>query len=115
MIITNHLVQTAGILINKPFFDRLSKGDQDLIVTAEKEAAEWASNKMKKDEAYNPGGPPAQKDAGGDPGRRFLPGERKTGRGRALQKRMAGHDLERGTSPVKRKALLKARKLNSEA
>jgi tripartite ATP-independent transporter DctP family solute receptor len=51
LIITNHLVQTAGILINKPFFDKLSKADQDLIVTAGKEAEEWANNKIKTGEA----------------------------------------------------------------
>jgi TRAP-type transport system periplasmic protein len=50
LIITNHLVQTAGILINKPFFDKLSKADQDLIVKAGKEAEEWANNKIKIDE-----------------------------------------------------------------
>jgi tripartite ATP-independent transporter DctP family solute receptor len=51
LIITNHLVQTAGILINKPFFDRLSKADQDLIVKAGKDAEEWANNKIKTGEA----------------------------------------------------------------
>jgi TRAP-type C4-dicarboxylate transport system substrate-binding protein len=51
LIITNHLVQTAGILINKPFFDKLSKADQDLIVKAGKEAEEWANNKIKTGEA----------------------------------------------------------------
>jgi TRAP-type transport system periplasmic protein len=50
LIITNHLVQTAGILINKPFFDKLSKADQDLIVKAGKDAEEWANNKIKIDE-----------------------------------------------------------------
>jgi TRAP-type C4-dicarboxylate transport system substrate-binding protein len=50
LIITNHLVQTAGILINKPFFDKLPKADQDLIVKAGKEAEEWANNKIKIDE-----------------------------------------------------------------
>jgi TRAP-type transport system periplasmic protein len=50
LIITNHLVQTAGILINKPFFDKLSKADQDLIVNAGKQAEEWANNKIKTDE-----------------------------------------------------------------
>ena len=34
LIMTNHLVQTGGMLINKPFFDRLSKADQDLVVKA---------------------------------------------------------------------------------
>ena len=51
LIITNHLVQTAGILINKPFFDKLSKADQDLVVTAGKQSEEWANNKIKTGEA----------------------------------------------------------------
>jgi TRAP-type transport system periplasmic protein len=51
LIITNHLVQTAGILINKPFFDKLSKADQDLIVQAGKETEDWANNKIKTGEA----------------------------------------------------------------
>jgi TRAP-type C4-dicarboxylate transport system substrate-binding protein len=51
LIITNHLVQTAGILIHKPFFDKLSKADQDLIVKAGKEAEEWANIKIKTGEA----------------------------------------------------------------
>lgn len=50
LIITNHLVQTAGILIYKPFFDKLSKADQDLIVKAGKETEEWAINKIKTGE-----------------------------------------------------------------
>ena len=50
LIITNHLVQTAGMLINKPFFDKLSKADQDLIVKAGKEAEDWANNKIKTEE-----------------------------------------------------------------
>jgi len=50
LIITNHLVQTAGILIYKPFFDKLPKADQDLIVKAGKEAEEWANNKIKTGE-----------------------------------------------------------------
>ncbi|MCU0596971.1 MAG: TRAP transporter substrate-binding protein [Desulfobacterota bacterium] len=50
LIITNHLVQTAGILIHKPFFDKLSKADQDLIVKSGKDAEEWANNKIKTDE-----------------------------------------------------------------
>jgi TRAP-type C4-dicarboxylate transport system substrate-binding protein len=51
LIITNHLVQTGGMLINKPFFDQLSKADQDLIVKAAQEATEWANNKIKSGEA----------------------------------------------------------------
>lgn len=50
LIMTNHLVQTAGILIYKPFFDKLSKADQDLIVKAGKETEEWANTKMKTGE-----------------------------------------------------------------
>jgi TRAP-type C4-dicarboxylate transport system substrate-binding protein len=50
LIITNHLVQTGGMLINKPFFDRLSKTDQDLIVKAAKDACDWANAKMKAGE-----------------------------------------------------------------
>jgi len=50
LIITNHLVQTAGLLIYKPFFEKLSKGDQELIVKAGKVAEEWATNKIKTGE-----------------------------------------------------------------
>lgn len=50
LIITNHLVQTAGILIYKPFFDKLSNADQNLVVKAGKEAEEWANNKIKTEE-----------------------------------------------------------------
>jgi TRAP-type C4-dicarboxylate transport system substrate-binding protein len=51
LIITNHLVQTGGMVIYKPFFDKLSRGDQDLIVKAAKEAEDWANNKIKSGEA----------------------------------------------------------------
>jgi TRAP-type C4-dicarboxylate transport system substrate-binding protein len=51
LIMTNHLVQTGGMLINKPFLDRLSKADQDLIVQAGKEACDWANEKMKTGES----------------------------------------------------------------
>jgi len=47
LIITNHLVQTGGMLVNKPFFARLSKADQDLIVQAAREACNWANTRMK--------------------------------------------------------------------
>jgi len=50
LIITNHLVQTAGILIHKPFFDKLSKADRDLIVKTGEEVEEWANNKVRTDE-----------------------------------------------------------------
>jgi len=50
LAITNHLVQTGGILINKPFFDKLSKAEQDLVVKAANEAAQWANAKIKSGE-----------------------------------------------------------------
>jgi TRAP-type C4-dicarboxylate transport system substrate-binding protein len=50
LIMTNHLVQTGGMLINKTFFDKLSRADQDLVVQAAKEACDWANNKMKTGE-----------------------------------------------------------------
>ena len=50
LIMTNHMVQIGGMLIHKPFFDRLSAADQTLVVQAAKEACDWANEKMKKDE-----------------------------------------------------------------
>ena len=50
LIITNHLVQTGGMLINKPFFDKLSKTDRNIVVQAAKEATAWAHEKMKAGE-----------------------------------------------------------------
>jgi TRAP-type C4-dicarboxylate transport system substrate-binding protein len=50
LVMTNHLVQTGGLLINKPFFDKLSRADQNLVVQAGKEACEWANAKMKSGE-----------------------------------------------------------------
>jgi TRAP-type C4-dicarboxylate transport system substrate-binding protein len=50
LIMTNHLVQTGGMLIHKPFFDGLSKADQSLVVEAAKEACDWANTKMKTGE-----------------------------------------------------------------
>ena len=50
LTITNHLVMTGGIMINKTFFDGLSKGNQDLILKAAKQAANWATEKMRNDE-----------------------------------------------------------------
>jgi len=47
LIMTNHMVQIGGMLIHKPFFDRLSKADQNLVIKAAKEACDWASAKMK--------------------------------------------------------------------
>ena len=39
LTMTNHLVQTGGMAINKVFFDKLSKGNQDLIMQACKQAS----------------------------------------------------------------------------
>jgi TRAP-type C4-dicarboxylate transport system substrate-binding protein len=50
LIMTNHLVQTGGMLINKPFFDGLPKADQTLVVQAAKEACDWVNTKMKTGE-----------------------------------------------------------------
>lgn len=44
LMLTGHLVQTGGLTINKPFFDKLKKEYQDIILQAGKEATEWASN-----------------------------------------------------------------------
>jgi tripartite ATP-independent transporter DctP family solute receptor len=50
LTITNHLVQTGGILINKPFFDKLSKAEQDLVVKSANEATAFANAKIKAGE-----------------------------------------------------------------
>jgi TRAP-type C4-dicarboxylate transport system substrate-binding protein len=50
LVMTNHLVQTGGMLINKRFFDGLSRADQELVVKAAQEATDWANNKMKTGE-----------------------------------------------------------------
>jgi TRAP-type C4-dicarboxylate transport system substrate-binding protein len=50
LTLTNHMVQTGGVLINKAFFDGLPKADQDLIVNAVAQATEWANEGSKKEE-----------------------------------------------------------------
>lgn len=50
LTLTNHLVQTGGVLINQAFFDGLSKPDQDLIVKAAAQAADRANEGIKKEE-----------------------------------------------------------------
>ena len=50
LVMTNHLVQTGGMLVNKAFFDRLAKADQDLVVQAGRQACDWANDKMKTGE-----------------------------------------------------------------
>jgi TRAP-type C4-dicarboxylate transport system substrate-binding protein len=50
LTMTNHLVQTGGVLINKAFFDGLPKADQDLIAKAVAQASDWANEGIKKEE-----------------------------------------------------------------
>jgi tripartite ATP-independent transporter DctP family solute receptor len=50
LTITNHLVQTGGMMINKPFFEGLPKGDQDLVLKTSRAAANWANEKIKTGE-----------------------------------------------------------------
>ncbi len=50
LTMTNHLVQTGGILIHKPFLDKLSKTEQELVKKAAKEATEWANAKFRAGE-----------------------------------------------------------------
>jgi len=50
LTMTNHLVQTGGMLINKPFFDKLSQSEQELVVKASKEACDFANAKLKAGE-----------------------------------------------------------------
>jgi TRAP-type C4-dicarboxylate transport system substrate-binding protein len=51
LIMTNHMAQTGGMLIHKPFFDGLPKADQTLVVLAAKQACDWANAKMKASES----------------------------------------------------------------
>lgn len=51
LIITNHLVQTGGMMINKQFFDKLTPADQKLIVQTARKACDWATDKLKKSES----------------------------------------------------------------
>jgi len=51
LVMTNHMVTIGGLLIHKPFFDGLSKTEQDIIVQAAKEACDWANAKMKATES----------------------------------------------------------------
>ncbi len=46
LIMTNHMVQVGWVAINKPFFEKLSKADQDLVLRAVKDACDWANAKM---------------------------------------------------------------------
>ncbi len=50
LTITNHLVQTGGMMINKTFFEKLAKEDQSLVLKATKLACGWANEKIQKGE-----------------------------------------------------------------
>jgi TRAP-type C4-dicarboxylate transport system substrate-binding protein len=50
LTITNHLVQTGGILINRTFFNGLSKENQSLVLKAAQKATNWANDKIRKGE-----------------------------------------------------------------
>jgi TRAP-type C4-dicarboxylate transport system substrate-binding protein len=50
LIMTNHYPTIGGMLIHKPFFDKLSKADQTLVAQAAKEACDFATAKMKATE-----------------------------------------------------------------
>jgi len=50
LTVTNHMVQAGQVLINKDFFDGLSRNDQGLILKTAKEAIDWANEKIKKGE-----------------------------------------------------------------
>lgn len=51
LIMTNHLVQTGGILINGKFFARLSASDKKMIQKAAAEASAWANDYIMNNEA----------------------------------------------------------------
>jgi TRAP-type transport system periplasmic protein len=51
LVITNHLVQTGNMSINKKFFDGLSPEEQKLVLKSARAAADWANNKMKDGES----------------------------------------------------------------
>lgn len=50
LIMTNHLVQTGGILINRKFLESLPSQDRALVTKAAKEASDQANQKMRKGE-----------------------------------------------------------------
>jgi len=50
LTVTNHLVQTGGVLINKSFFNKLSKKDKALVQKSAKAAIAWANDKLKRGE-----------------------------------------------------------------
>lgn len=51
LTITNHLVQTGGIMINTKFFNGLSEKDRSLVIKAVNMAVDWANAKIKKGES----------------------------------------------------------------
>jgi TRAP-type C4-dicarboxylate transport system substrate-binding protein len=50
LTLTNHLVQTGGLLINTAFFTRLAKADQELVRKAMAQACDRSNQSIKQDE-----------------------------------------------------------------
>ena len=50
LTLSNHLVQTGGLLINTAFFNRLASADQELIRKAMSQACDRSNENIKKDE-----------------------------------------------------------------
>jgi len=50
LMITNHLVQTGAMLVNKPFFDKLSTANRNAVLKAAAQATVWANEKIKRGE-----------------------------------------------------------------
>jgi TRAP-type C4-dicarboxylate transport system substrate-binding protein len=50
LTLTNHLVQTGGLLVNTAFFNRLAPADQELIRKAMAQACERSNQSIKQDE-----------------------------------------------------------------
>ena len=50
LTLTNHLVQTGGLLIHTAFFNRLAKADQELVRKAMVQACDRSNENIKKDE-----------------------------------------------------------------
>lgn len=50
LTITNHLVQTGGMMINKGFLASLSAGDRELVLQAARAACDFANGKLKQGE-----------------------------------------------------------------
>jgi TRAP-type C4-dicarboxylate transport system substrate-binding protein len=50
LTLTNHLVMTGGMMVNRGFFTGLSPADQELVRRAVREATDWANDRMRRTE-----------------------------------------------------------------